>query len=122
LAGEIPAAEGEVYVITDGTKLTWRGYFEGLTTALGWPRPWLSIPKPMAWGIASVLEEVYRCIAPRCRPLVTRYLVDHLAHDFYFEITKARRELGYVPAVETAEAIRRTAEWLRMVIEEGRMA
>jgi nucleoside-diphosphate-sugar epimerase len=116
LAGTHDAARGETYVITDGVKLTWRRYFEKLTTALDVPPPRCSVPPGVAWAAASILEAVYRRLRIRRRPPITRYLVAHLSHDVHFSIAKARRELGYAPRVDVDEAIARTAAWYRRTV------
>ena len=116
LAGAKEEAAGEVYVITDGIKLTWREYFERLTAALDVPKPWFSVNPVLAYGAASVLESFYRLFRIQNRPPITRYLIVHLRKDFHFSIDKARRELGYEPKVGIDEAVRRTAEWYRKMV------
>jgi len=38
---------------------------------------------------------------------MTRFLADQLATSHYFDISKARRELGYEPRVSTEEGLER---------------
>jgi len=116
LAGTRPEAAGEAYVITDGIRLTWRGYFEKLAAALDLPGPRFSVPPDLAYAVAALLEATYRLLRIQHRPPITRYLVTHLSKDFHFSIAKAQRELGYEPLVGVDEAIRRTAAWYRAVV------
>jgi nucleoside-diphosphate-sugar epimerase len=116
LAGTVEQAAGRIYIITDGIKLTWRGYGEKLALALGVPKPRLSISPVIARGVASGLESLYRLFRMRARPPLTRYLVAHLSTDYHFSIGKARRELGYEPCVSIDEAVVRTAEWYHGVV------
>ena len=120
LAGIQKRALGETYVITDGTKVSWREYFERLTSALELPRPRLSVNATVAYGAASVLEFFYRLFRIGSRPPITRYLIAHLRRDFHFSIEKARRELGFQPKVDFDEAIQRTAEWYKDVVRGER--
>jgi nucleoside-diphosphate-sugar epimerase len=120
LAGTVRRAAGEVYVITDGLDLTWRAYFGRLTAALALPSPRLSIHPWLALVAASVLEGAYRLLRKQSRPPLTRYLVAHLSGDYHFTIAKARRELGYEPAVPFDEAIGRTSAWYREVVRRER--
>jgi len=115
LAGIKKEADGEVYVITDGIKLTWREYFEKLTEALDLPKPRISVNSTLAYRVASLLEFFYRLFNIKSRPPITRYLIDHLRKDFHFTIGKARRELGYEPKVGIDEAIQRTADWYKKI-------
>jgi len=118
LAGTVPHAIGETYVITDGIKLTWREYFDRLTSALGVPKPSFSVNSQLAYAAAAVLEFVYSRLRIQTRPPITRYLIAHLWKDFQFGIDKARRELGYKPRVPIDKAIRRTAEWYIRVVRD----
>ncbi len=120
LAGAIKSAAGEAFVITDGIELTWRDYFRKLTAELDLPGPRFSVPPSVAAVLAAVLEGVYTCFRIRSRPPLTRYLAAHLSHDVHFCIDKARRILGYHPAVNVDEAIRRTAVWYRRVVRGER--
>jgi nucleoside-diphosphate-sugar epimerase len=121
LAGTAERAAGEAYIITDGVRLTWRAYFDKLTSALDVPPPRISIDPTLAYAAASVLEFVYRLFRIRHRPLITRYLVTHLSKDFHFSIEKARQELGYEPRVGVDEAIDRTALWYKKVVRGERV-
>ncbi len=116
LAGTLEKAAGEAYVITDGVRLTWRTYFEKLTSALGVPKPRISVNPILAYAAASALESVYRFCHIAGRPPITRYLVAHLSEDFHFSIERARQELGYEPRVGVDEAIGRTASWYKRVV------
>ena len=44
---------------------------------------------------------------------MTRFLAAQLATSHWFDISAARRDLGYEPRVSTAEGMRRLGEWLR---------
>lgn len=90
LAGTLPQAAGQAYVITDGVQMSWREYFRQLTAALGYPEPRLSIHPRLAYALASLLEGIWRQLRLKSRPPVTRYLVTHLSNDFHFSIAKAQ--------------------------------
>lgn len=113
LCGLHPAAAGRTYVIADGARITWKDLMDGICDALGARRPRLSIPYPVAISAAAALEGVYRLFRLKGEPLITRYRVNLVSHDFYFGIDRARRELGYEPQVGIEEALRRTVDWFR---------
>jgi nucleoside-diphosphate-sugar epimerase len=119
LAGNVERAAGEVYVITDGVKLSWRVYFDKLTAALDFPQPRLSVPPRLAYGMACTFEGAYQVLGVQSRPPLTRYLVAHMSADYHFSIAKARRELAYEPRVGVDEGIQRAAEWYRTVERRG---
>ena len=47
------------------------------------------------------------------RRLLRADRIDFFLGDRIFDISRARKELGYAPKVTTREAVRRTAEWYR---------
>jgi len=116
LAGIKPEAAGQAYLITDGIKLTWKDYLEKLAEAIEVRRPWYSISGCLAFGIAVLLESIYRLFHIQSRPLLTRYVVKHMTGDFHFRVDKAKRELGYQPCTDISEMIRETAEWYKKVV------
>ena len=117
LAGTSQRALGQAYIITDGVKTTWREYFAGLTRALGYPEPHLSVSPALAYGAASALESVYGALGVGARPPITRYLAIHMSNDFHFSIAKAGEQIGYQPRVGMDEALARTATWLHNTIK-----
>jgi len=119
LAGTKTAASGETFVITDGVKMSWAEYFKKLTKALGVPPVTASVSSGMASAAAVILEFLYGLLRVSQRPLVTRFLAAHIKGDFHFSIDKARRLLGYEPAVGVDQAVRRTAEWYIGVVRGG---
>jgi len=116
LCGYSPEAAGEAFILTDGTAMTWRTYFEKLTAALDVPKPRFSLHPLLAWTAASVMECIFRLFRLPGRPPLTRYLVDHMRCDTHFSIAKAEVMLGYRPEIDTEEGIRRTAAWFRSVM------
>jgi len=44
---------------------------------------------------------------------MTRFLAAQLARSHWYDITAARRDLNYNPAISTAEGMTRLAAWLR---------
>lgn len=61
--------------------------------------------------IARGLEMVYNLL-PFGEPPITRFAVGQLAHSHYFDISGAKNDLGYSPAITSTEAMRTTLEWL----------
>lgn len=54
-----------------------------------------------------VLEWVYRLLGIQAEPRMTRFLASQLAKSHYFDISAARRDLGWRPAVTTEEGVER---------------
>ncbi len=99
LAATVPAAAGQVYHLTDGEEITAAEAFGLLAETLGVPPPRRSLPFPVAHAAAALMEAWARLRRRPAPPAFTRYGVRLVASDCGYDIGKARRELGYRPAV-----------------------
>jgi len=63
------------------------------------------------------MEMLYRFFRLENEPPMTRFVAEELATSHWFDIGAARRDLGYRPAVSTAEGLRRLARWLENPVE-----
>jgi nucleoside-diphosphate-sugar epimerase len=61
----------------------------------------------------AAVETVWRVLRRRDDPPMTRFLARQLATAHWFDISAARRDLGYVPEVSFEEGIHRLAASLR---------
>jgi nucleoside-diphosphate-sugar epimerase len=104
---------GRPYNLSDGTNATWRAYVDALAAGLGERRPWIDIPSRAALALAWGMEAPHRFLKVPGRPLLTRHAVYLLARDQEFPAERARRELGFAPAVGFEEGMKRTVEWIQ---------
>jgi len=63
------------------------------------------------WAAGALCELV--CVPLGVEPPLYRRRVDFYRKSRAFDISRARAELGYNPAVSLQEGIRRTADWYR---------
>jgi nucleoside-diphosphate-sugar epimerase len=107
------AAIGRVYNITDGRLVTKQEFVETVAKAAGYPVPNRVVPLPIAKFLARVLEGLYRLLGKQEGPLLSSARIKFLGLNLDYCIDRARRELGYAPAIDFAEAMPRTIEWFR---------
>ena len=112
-AAASPATLGRAYNITDGTGATWRAYTNALADALGYSRPWLTLPFPVATALGRTMEVPHRALKLSGRPLLTRHAAYLLGRDQEFPAARAREDFGFAPRVSLAEGIEQSAAWLR---------
>jgi len=105
-----PAAAGEVFTLAGPRGVRSDEYFGHLHAMLGRRGP-LGIPTPLAVALATVADAANRARGRRNE--VNAISMRYLARRGTYSIAKARRVLGYAPAVELAEGMRRTEAWLR---------
>jgi nucleoside-diphosphate-sugar epimerase len=63
--------------------------------------------------VGAACEFVWRVLRRRGEPPMTRFLAAELAHDHWFDITAARRDLGYAPRVSMAQGLAEMIPTLR---------
>jgi nucleoside-diphosphate-sugar epimerase len=104
---------GKVYFITNGEPLpTWE-LVNRILAAGGLPPVTRRVPAGVAYAAGWLLEAVYGVFWPGAEPPMTRFLARELATAHWFDLTAARRDLGYAPRVSIDEGMRRLAGWLR---------
>ena len=101
-----PAA-GRAYFISQGDPRPVRYMINALLDAAGLPPVKRSIPLPVACAVAWLLEIGYEMFRVAGEPPVTRLSVLEMGRDHYFDISAARRDLGYHPAVSIEEGLGR---------------
>jgi 2-alkyl-3-oxoalkanoate reductase len=110
LALSAPAAVGRTYTITNGEHMRLWEVIRLVLQRLKIPGPMRVVPLQLAWS-AALLMEAAAALSGR-EPLLTRYSVLILARTQTYDISAARRDLGYQPRISLAEGIEKTLESL----------
>ncbi|NBE97104.1 NAD-dependent epimerase/dehydratase family protein [Nonomuraea sp. KC401] len=111
LAPGSPVA-GRAYFITQDEPVTVAGWVNGLLAAAGLPPVTRHVPARVARAGAAAVEYAYRLARVRAQPPVTRLAAVQATTSHWFDISAARRDLGYVPRVSTADGLARLAAHL----------
>ena len=102
LKSEIPAAAGRAYFITNGEPVVLWDWINQLLRGLGRPEVTQHVPLGAAYAVGGVLEALWRVLPLKGEPPMTRFVAKELATDHWFDISAARRDLGYTPRVTMA--------------------
>jgi len=101
------AIAGKVYFISQGEPVpTWE-MVDRLLAAAGAPAVTRAVPVPLALLLAWGFETVQRLSGNPVEPRLTRFVVHELSTAHWFDISAARRDLGYAPAISIAEGLER---------------
>jgi nucleoside-diphosphate-sugar epimerase len=111
LAAASDRAGGEAYLIADERYCTLNELVTAIGEALGVKVAIRHLPFRPLWAAAYACEVAYRPL--RVEPPLFRRRVDWFRQNRAFDISKAKRELGYRPAVGLEEGLARTAAWYR---------
>lgn len=106
-------AGGRAYFLSQGEPVPLWDWINEILALVDVPPVTRRVPLGVAWAAGAVCERLWRALGREDEPRMTRFLAAQLGTDHYFDISRARRELGYEPGVTTAEGMRRLAAWLR---------
>ncbi|MCC6648908.1 MAG: NAD-dependent epimerase/dehydratase family protein [Polyangiaceae bacterium] len=101
------ACAGKAYFISNDEPLPAREIIGRLVECAGAPRPTKRIPFAVAHAVGAVSELVYRALGREDEPMMTRFLAEELATAHWFDLSAAKRDLGYRPRVSVDEGLRR---------------
>jgi nucleoside-diphosphate-sugar epimerase len=94
-----------------GTEpLTIRELSDAIGRAVGRKVPARHLPTPLARAVGAAFEAMP---APRRMLPLTRSRVRFLTQDRAYDGSRARVELGFEPAIDLEEGLRRTVAWYR---------
>lgn len=104
-AGPEPAAAGKAYFITNGEPVVLWDWINGLLVALGERPVTKRVSLRSAWTVGALCEGLWRALPLAGEPPMTRFVAAELAKDHWFDISAARRDLGYNPRVSMAQGL-----------------
>lgn len=112
-ACERDEAVGEGLIVAGPESCTLRELIDEVARATGSRRFGLRLPLAPMLTLAAVVEDV--CAALKVDPPIYRRRMDFFHSDSEFDISRARRVLGWEPRVDLPEGIRRTLADYRRV-------
>jgi sterol-4alpha-carboxylate 3-dehydrogenase (decarboxylating) len=110
-------AAGSAYFITNGEPMPFWDFVRKVAARLGFPPIKYTVPKSLMYGIAAIKEgyDTLRGGTLNAEDGLTRFAIRYMCTHHYFSIEKARRELGYDPAVSVDEGIELTCSHLESI-------
>ena len=107
------ACAGQPYFISNGEPVDLWVFIDRVLAEAGLPPVSRRVSAWKARLAGRVLESAYRLLRLPGEPPMTRFVASQLSTSHWYDITAARRDLGYEPAVSVEEGLRRLGEWLR---------
>ncbi len=107
-------AAGQAYFITNGEPMPFWDFIRKVAARLGFPPVKYTAPKSLVYAIAAIKEgiDTLKGGTLNAEDGLTRFAIRYICTHHYFSIEKARRELGYDPAVSVEEGIELTCQHL----------
>jgi nucleoside-diphosphate-sugar epimerase len=100
-----PPVAGRAYFITDGEPVVLWDWINDLLRLLGIPPVTRRLSLGAATAVGAACETLWRLLPLRGEPPMTRFVAKELATDHWFDISAARRDLGYAPRVAMAAGV-----------------
>ena len=97
---------GKVYFISQDEPTPMWDFINRLLDAAGAPPVTRSVPTWLAMALAMGFESLHRVARRADEPRLTRFLVSELSTAHWFDISAARRDLGYCPEISIAEGLK----------------
>lgn len=118
LAGQGRCA-GKAYFISNGEPLPVGEILSRLLEAAG-EKPDIGTVNPkLAMAAAGLVEGVWRALGREADPPLSRFVVEHLSTAHWYNLSAARRDLGYEPAISISEGLERLrAAWGKSILED----
>lgn len=104
---------GRAYFITNDEPVNLWAWVNQLLTALGEEPVTRRISLPAASRLGRVCEMLWKVLPLKGEPPMTRFIAAELAKDHWFDLTAAKRDLGYRPSVDMATGTAALVEHLR---------
>jgi len=112
-----PHAAGRVYFISNGEPRPLWELINRIIGAAGLPPVTRRVSRRTARTLGGVLELLYAVLRIKAEPRMTRFLADELATSHWFNISAARKDLGYEPRVSIEDGLQRLEVWFRETVE-----
>ena len=98
---------GSAYFISQGDPVNCWGWINDILKLAKLPRVKRSISYFWAYRLGHALEVYHDLLNIEREPRMTRFLAAQLAKSHYFDISRARRDFGFQPAISLDEGMKR---------------
>ncbi len=104
---------GRAYFLSQDKPVNCWQWIDEILALVDVPPVKKSVSFKTAWRLGAACEAGYRLLGLSAEPPMTRFLAAQLAKSHWFDISAAKRDLGYRPRVSTEEGMRSLGKWLR---------
>jgi nucleoside-diphosphate-sugar epimerase len=101
------ACNGKAYFVTNGEPMPIRELLDGILASAEYPPISRSVSTRSAYGVAAVVEWMHRTFKMGGDPEITRFIVREFATSHWFDISAARRDIGFEPEISIEEGLKR---------------
>lgn len=103
-------ANGKAYFISQDEPVNCWLWIDEILVLANLPPLEKTITRRSAWFAAIAAESIWTLLRKSGEPPLTRFVVAQMATDHWFDLTAAKRDLGYTPIVSTIDGMQTLAE------------
>lgn len=103
---------GKAYFISNGEPWKLWDLVNAILKAGGKGPVEKSVSSGVAYAVGAILETAYGVFGIQTEPPMTRFLAKELSTAHWFDLSKAKTELGYNPKVSVREGLAKLESWL----------
>jgi len=111
--GSNAACAGKAYFISNDEPVAMAELLNRILAAGGLPPVTRSVSPGVAYAAGAILESVYKLLRKKKEPIMTRFVAKQLSTAHWFDLTGAKRDLGYNPAVSIDQGMAQLSQWLQ---------
>ncbi len=100
-----PNANGRAYFISNDEPIEMKRLLNQILTAANLPAVTKTVPVGLAFAVGAVLETIYRLLGRQEEPIMTRFVARQLSTHHWFDLSAAKKELNYSPAVSISKGM-----------------
>ncbi len=108
---ENPSLSGNIYFVSQDEPVAIWKIINAFFDAAGLPPMKGQVSEQTVYIAGTICEFVYKLFNIKSDPPITRMGAKELSTHHWFNISKAKKELGYRPEVSTEEGLRRLKQW-----------
>lgn len=107
------SVSGKAYFLSQDEPISIREFINRLLESGGMPPVNKTMNPSVALFTGWVLQCFFRLFKIQSEPLLTPFVAKQLSSSHWYDISAAKRDLGYVPTISITEGMNRLKQWLQ---------
>ncbi|KGJ93528.1 2-alkyl-3-oxoalkanoate reductase [Colwellia psychrerythraea] len=97
---------GKAYFISNDQPITMAAMLNKILHCVDLPPVTKRVPTSVAYAVGATLEWFYKTLNIKHEPVMTRFVARQLSTCHYFDISAAKKDLGYTPLISIEEGMK----------------
>ena len=97
---------GKAYFISNEQPITMAAMLNNILACVDLPPVTKRVPSAVAYAVGATLEWFYKLLDKKQEPIMTRFVARQLSTCHYFDISAAKKDLGYKPLITIEEGMK----------------